>query len=421
MTLRRPTARLAAVLLVLALVAAACGDDGGGGEATEDTAVPSPTDSSTTTVPAADSAEGAQSAGAGLRADLTSLLQEHVYLTGITAEQMIDDAGDPDAPGTQQAIATLDQNSVDLSEVIGSVYGVDAGERFLELWQTHVDSLVDYTVAQAEGDVAAATSAQEDLEGDREEVGDFLESANEELTADGIADEFQPHVDTVLTAIDSFAADDPEAWTELRTAAQVMPDIAFTLAEAIAAQQGLEGDVDSPGAELRADLTSLLQEHVYLAGATVAQVVEDDGDVEAPGAAAAVEALDENSEALAEVMAALYGEAAGQQFLALWRAHIDYYVDYALATAAGDADGAAEALENLELYREDFGRFLESANDLLTKEAVAAELQPHVDSFLLAVDAIVAEDAERFDLLRDAAQLMTVTALTLATNLQIDA
>jgi hypothetical protein len=417
---RRLTARLIATLLALALVAAACGDDSDGGDTSDATAVPAPTESTTTTAPAADSPEGAAGPASTLRASLTSLLQEHVYLAGLALEQALDDDGDLEAPATADAVATLDENSVDLSVAIGSIYGVAAGEQFLELWRTHIGFFVDYTLAQAAGDSAAAEEAREELEGYREDFGAFLASANDQLTKDGVAEELQPHVETLFAAIDGFVVDDPAAWSALREAAQVMPDTALTLASAIATQQRIEGDVESAPADLRADLTNLLQEHVYLAGAAIGQVVEDGGDVDAPGAAGAIAALDENSVALADVIGGLYGDDAGEQFLELWRTHIGFFVDYALARADGDAAAAAEAMSDLQGYREDFGAFLASANDLLTTEAVAAELQPHVDTLFVAIDAMVDGDPAQFSALRDAAQVMPLIALTLASNLQID-
>ncbi|MEL7207812.1 MAG: hypothetical protein AAGK32_06200, partial [Actinomycetota bacterium] len=288
---RLRTTRLAGLFLALALVAASCGDDADGGEATGDTAVPTPTESTTTTALTADSPEGAQSPAAGLRADLTSLLQEHVYLAGLALEQALDDGGDLNAPDTVAAVEALDANSVDLSTAIGGLYGVAAGEQFLELWRSHIDFFVDYTLARANGDEAGAKAAQEGLLAYREDFGAFLESANELLTKEAVADELEPHVETFFAALDAFAADDPQAWPLLRTAAQVMPDTALTLSGAIAEQKLLEGEVDGAPAELRAELTNLLQEHVYLAGAAIGQTIEDGGDTAAPGATAAIAAL----------------------------------------------------------------------------------------------------------------------------------
>ena len=120
-------------------------------------------------------------------------------------------------------------------------------------------------------------------------------------------------------------------------------------------------------------------------------------------------------------MGELYGDEAGAEFLTLWQSKDDLFVDYALAMAAEDTAAADEALEGLHDVREEIGEFVESNNELLSSEAVAAELQPHVDTFVVAIDAAVELSPERFEDLRVAAQVMPVTALTLAGNLQIDA
>ena len=52
---------------------------------------------------------------------LTDLLQEHVYLAGIAIEQAVEAGGDMEAPAVKAAVATLDGNTVELAEVVGSV------------------------------------------------------------------------------------------------------------------------------------------------------------------------------------------------------------------------------------------------------------------------------------------------------------
>src|SRR3954452_10772372 len=75
------------------------------------------------------------SGAADLRAGLTSLLTEHVYLAGIALTK-----GGP-------AVATLDDNSKALSKAIASVYGDDAGKQFLALWRKHIGFFVAYKKA----------------------------------------------------------------------------------------------------------------------------------------------------------------------------------------------------------------------------------------------------------------------------------
>jgi hypothetical protein len=165
---------------------------------------------------------------------------------------------------------------------------------------------------------------------------------------------------------------------------------------------------DAKAAELRAALTALLQEHVYLAGIATGTALSG-GDLTPPA-----QALDANSVALADAISSVYGNAAGEQFLALWRTHIQFFVDYTTAAAKGDSAGKAKAAADLDQYRNDFGAFLASANPNLTKEAVAKELAPHVTSMFAAIDAQAAKNPMQYELLREAASHMPMTAKVLS-------
>ncbi len=187
-----------------------------------------------------------------------------------------------------------------------------------------------------------------------------------------------------------------EAPTTTTTEAQAMELIGVAAAQ-------------SPAAELRSLLTAQLQEHVYLAGTAVFTAINVPSVFEAAAAT-----LDQNSQDLAASVASLYGDDAGDAFLELWRTHIGFFVDYTTARAMGDEAGQMAAKTALQGYREDFGAFLESANPALTKEAVVAELQPHVETVFAAIDAVVDGDADAFDKLKVAANVMPNTAATLA-------
>jgi hypothetical protein len=175
---------------------------------------------------------------------------------------------------------------------------------------------------------------------------------------------------------------------------------------------GGSGPTNTGAAELRAGLTALLQEHVYLAGTAVSTGLAQGLDSKAFGAAAGT--LDRNSEDLSAAIGSVYGDAAGKRFLGLWRAHIGFFVNYAKAKASGDAAGARAARRDLDGYREQFGAFLASANPNLTQAAVAAELRPHVQTLFAAIDAAAAKDPAVTMKLRAAASHMPHTADTLA-------
>jgi hypothetical protein len=130
---------------------------------------------------------------------------------------------------------------------------------------------------------------------------------------------------------------------------------------------------------------------------------------------AAAATLDKNSVALADSITSVYGKAAGDQFLALWRKHIGFFVDYTKGQATKDGALASKAKSDLDGYRADFGAFIASANPNLPKDAVAQELIPHVQSLFDAIDAVTgAKQGDAFKLLRLAAAHMPMTADVLA-------
>ena len=179
---------------------------------------------------------GTDSASAELRAGLTALLQEHVYLAGITTGTALNPAAGPKSPSYKAAADTLDKNSVALSKAIESVYGAPAGAQFLALWRKHIGFFVDYTLGAAGKDDAMKKKALADLDAYRADFGAFLAAANPNLPKQAVADELKPHVVSLTAAIDAQAAGDPNAVAKLQQAAAHMPMTAKILAGGIAKQ-----------------------------------------------------------------------------------------------------------------------------------------------------------------------------------------
>jgi hypothetical protein len=403
--------KLAAPVLLVGVLATACGNDD---------AKPSAAGDSTTTTAAhaMTAANGVDSKASELRAGLTALLQEHVYLAGTAIATAVGAGGDMNNAAVKSAVATLDANSVALSDAVGSVYGKDAGDQFLALWRKHIGFFVDYTLGGATGDKAKQEAARTALDKYRQDFGAFLESATggaAGLTQKAVADDLQMHVNSLVAAIDAILAKDPSVYSKLKEAAAHMPMTAKALAGSIDEQKKLDGDIAAPSSELRSGLTALLQEHVYLAGLAINQAVADGGDLTKPATKDAVGALDANSVALSDAIASVYGKDAGNQFLALWRKHIGFFVDYTIGGATGDKAKQDAAKSALDKYRTDFGAFVESATKgKLTVDQVAAELQTHVNTLITAIDAILAKDPSVFPKLREAAGHMPMTADALA-------
>ena len=349
---------------------------------------------------------------ATLTRDLTGLLVDHEYLAGLAVLQGV--TAGPDSAEFKAAAGALDTNSVQLSEVVGSVYGDAGAKKFLSLWRAHIGFFVDYTLAKAGGDKAGIKEAKKNLDGYRNDFGAFIEGATEGgLPADAVADALTPHVVSTIKAIDSVIAGDGKAFELLRTAASHLPGIATALSGAISEQQGFEGSADDGAAQLQRDLTAMLTDHEYLAGLAVVMGVSAGPDSAEFKAAAG--ALDNNSVALSQAIGSFYGDAGAKKFLSLWRAHIGFFVDYTLATAGGDKAGQKTALKKLDGYRNDFGAFIEGATEGgLPADAVADALTPHVESTIAAIDSVIAGDGKAFDKLRIASSHLPGIATALS-------
>jgi hypothetical protein len=392
----------AAVATLMTVSVAACGNDDN---------TPS-SSSSSSPAGAMTGAAATKTAAADLRAGLTDLLTQHVYLAGIALKNAVDKGGDLKDPVVVAAVTALDDNSVALSKAIGAAYP-DAEKPFLESWRQHIGFFVNYTLGKATKNDAMANKAKKDLDGYRTSFGQLINSVVPELPADAVADELVPHVASLLKAIDSLVAGDGKAFGLLEKAAEHMPMTADILAGGIAKNKSLEGDVDSDASTLRSGLTYLLDSHVDLAAIALAQAVQMGGDLKDPSVVAAVTALDDNSVALSKAIGAAYPDAE-KPFLESWRQHIGFFVNYTLGVATKDSAMAAKAKTDLDGYRTSFGELINSVVPELPADAVAEELVPHVASLLDTIDSLVAGDGKVFQKLAIAATHMPMTAAILA-------
>jgi hypothetical protein len=323
-----------------------------------------------------------------LYAQLSTLLQEHVYLAGIAVDTGL--SFGLDSPEFEAAAAALDTNSVELADVIGTA-DESAREPFLELWREHIGFFVDYAAAAAEGDEQGQQQALDDLDGYRQQAGAFFEDlTGGELPADAVAESLAGHIDTLSAAIDAAVAGDAEVFDQLKEAAHHVGEqgSAKAIATGVSAALGLEGDIESDAAGLYATVSTLLEEHVALAGVAVKTAYAE--GLDSPVFEAAAGTLDTNSTELADVI----GSAAPEQrdaFLELWREHIGFFVDYAGAVAADDQAGQDQALDGLDGYRQQAGAFFEDiSGGEIPADAVAEALAGHIDTLTTAIDGLAA-------------------------------
>jgi hypothetical protein len=393
------TRRLAAFLTAVAIGVAGCGGKN------EEIGTEGPK-------PAAASRSGTQTGAATLRASLTALLTDDAYLTGVAISTGLTSGFD--SGSFKAASATVERNSVDLSKAVQSVYGAAAAREFLELWRARAVLFADYAKARARGNAAAAAAAASALDGYRQRFGAFIADHNPNLPKAVVATDLESQVDAALAAIDAAVQKSPAVFARLHKAAGYVPATAEALAGGIVKQfpGRFNGAVDDGPATLRATLTALLEDHVYLAGIAIGTGVGQ--GLGSPAFKAAAGELDGNSIALSKTIGSVYGAMEAKRFLALWRAHIGFFVDYTKAKAARDRPAAEEALAKLDGYRKTFGAFIASINPNLSTTAVADSLKPHIDTLAAAIRAAVKKSPKTFDRLREAATHMPMTAGVLA-------
>jgi hypothetical protein len=220
--LRKTSLRFAAAAVALAVVGTACGGNGNGGGNGSATPAAAPTASATT-------------GAATLRAGLTGLLTEHVYLAALATGAALrgDNAG-------FEAFANAlngpsNSNTSDLVAAIGSAYGADVGRAFEGLWRSegHIPAVVAYTQAVAANNRAGADKAVNDLLAYAKTFGTTLNSVNANLPAAAVEEAIKMHATTLKAVIDAQAAKDAaRTATSLRTAVGHMSETATVLADA---------------------------------------------------------------------------------------------------------------------------------------------------------------------------------------------
>ena len=356
---------------------------------------------------------GVSSPAVDLRVSLDQLLGEHALLAMFATQKGYGGEKDFDA-----IAATLDENGVDLSEAIASVYGDEAGTKFLDgelLWRDHIGFFVDYTVGLAKNDKAAQKQAVGNLMGYNAAFANFLATATE-LPQDALADAIAEHITGLKGQIDAYAAKDyPKAYTNVRDAYAHMFMTGDTLAGGIATQNPddfPEGDVTQSAADLRVGLGRLLGEHAYLAMLATQKGYSGSPDFEAIAAA-----LDENSVDLGNAIASVYGDEAGKKFLdgkLLWRDHIRFFVDYTVGLAEKDKAAQEKAVKNLMGYNAASAAFFAAATGL-PQEDLQAALEEHLMQLKGQIDAYAAGDyAKAYELAREAYAHMYERGTTLA-------
>ncbi len=388
----RRVLRLGAAVLTVGLVAAGCGNSN---EKLSHGQVESTT---TTTISKAPDSTASQ-----LRARLNGLLEENVYLTvaatGAAAAGRTDEVAG--------VVAALGGNSQALTDNVTAVFDAPTGKTFDGLWRKHVDSLVSY--GQTHGGQAAA-----DLTQFTKDFGAFVNSALPSLSADTVTGMMATQVQTLEAVADAQAGGNQSAaYTSVRTAAAQTVTMTSSLIGAIHQKypDKIGGNPASKAADMVTTLSVDLRESAFLTCAAAGALVGGRNDE----FTAAKSAVDNNTAALSDVLAGIYGPDAGKDFGPLWTKRTGYIDDYATAVAAKQQSSADTALNNLLQFSSDFGTFVNKNSPKLSAETAGGLAMTHVFTVKDVIDALAAKDfTKAYANERTAADHMSTVASTLA-------
>ncbi|MGP4069662.1 copper amine oxidase [Halobacillus sp. B29] len=349
-----------------------------------------------------------------LRAQLDNLFSEHAYLAVETMRKGAEGAEDFEA-----SAAALSSNTEDLSKAISSVYGDEAGNKFKDMWSSHIGYFVDYVKATGSEDEEAKQEALDELSQYRDDFSTFIsEATGNRLKAENLSEGLQMHVNQLIGAFDAYVEGNyEEAYMKERKAIDHMYGVSKGMSSAIVNQfpdKFNETKAVTPAADLRSNLNHLLSEHVGLATMAMQNGIDGSEDFEA-----SAQALSNNTEDLTKAMTKIFGEEAGDQFNEIWTQHIDDFVAYVKATANEDEEKQKEAMQALEDYRETFANFLEEGtNGELSAEKLAPSLQQHADFLFNTFDQYAEGDYEQtYQTLRDSYAHMFGASKALSTGI----
>ncbi len=146
----------------------------------------------------------------------------------------------------------MKDNNDAMAADIGVVYGPAAARAFDQVWAQHTQFLVNYSVAMANGDADAVSTARESLDVYVQDQASMLSLATGgRLPTKAVTDMLRTHIDTMIRQIDDDHANDLVGSRKLGNAdVRHLVGIAGALSGAISEQfpQSFPGATDTPAA-----------------------------------------------------------------------------------------------------------------------------------------------------------------------------
>jgi hypothetical protein len=380
----------------------------------------------TTTIPGASTP--ADTPPSVLRARLTYLLVDHVYLLArVTAGIVAGTAPAPTsatttttvsssttttvagavAPSTTttgpvaapslpttgfdgDAAAALDANSHDLADLFSAAagFGPTFSSAFYPLWTARITDIEAYAAAKAGGNTGAGAGATAALAANATALANLFHTTNKylavtTLTSTGILDELTPRNTAVVTFVGDQASKATSTAADVVKAAELMYHTGAYLAAASANIQGSQYShaATSTAANLRSSLTMAWIEHVELASIDlgVHATGGDDGQWAA--------ALSDNTTELVNALSVNVGDRSAQRFGSLWGRYIDALRAYTRAKATGDTSVADAAATSIGSAPGAVGSFFHDTTPGLAADTVTNEVSPIVTGLVAVANA----------------------------------
>lgn len=281
----------------------------------------------------------AGSPAAGVRARMVQLVGERTYIVAKLA--VAAGSGRKDEYASYAVLLATGED--DVTAVISRAAGESQGNAFGKAWLLGDSFFIDYMVAATTKQQSLADAATVNL--NTKYVPQMAQAMSVPLnismsTATRMVSD---NVTATKQLIDDDAAATPTAfYADVRAAYAKATAMGGALAEGIAWKfpDKYPGDPTGPGAKVRAQLDSTMQEHAYL----LSMATEAAAGGATAEAGAASSALQANLQDLSHVVAAVFGSAAGTQAGQLWGAEDRSFMAYA---SAGDDTTKTTALNAL--------------------------------------------------------------------------
>jgi hypothetical protein len=358
-----------------------------------------------------------QGAAAGIR--LQALIAQHSVLMADLMRARIRKT--PDL--AQAADAALGQNTQNLGSLVDALFGTQAAAQFAQLWGAHIRYFYSYADGLANKDPKALTQARAGLATSETALGKFFSGASKGRLPEAIAQSaVTAHINHLLAQADAFNKGDfKTAAADYKTAYEH----GFAMGGALAATllpKDLAAQLTQPNWKLRANLTSLLGEHVALVIAAMRAATGQAADFQALAGT-----LNQNTVALATAVDSLYGAKASDQFQNVWANHVDALMKVTSATVEGNTSAANSGQAQLRAFEPALAKFIAGATkSQLGGQALAHAYYQHDQMLVGEIQAYQAKDFNRahqlsyqaYDQMFDlAAQLSHAIGVTLGKNM----